>query len=133
MAKFCTYFGNFYAIGHIVIVVNNQTLKNNLAIWSHCSSVYLGPSLTHTHATFKHWSVSLSLSLSNPHAALLLLSTRKHLKQTGDLVWSEVLISEIAFQKLSRFSPKKAQLKRGQGELRKQTSYMFLNVPKYTS
>ena len=76
--------------------------------------------------------VVLSLSLSNPHAALLLLSTRKHLKQTGGLVWSEVLISEIAFQNLSRFSPKKAQIKRGQGELRKQTSFMFLKVPKYT-
>jgi len=26
----------FYAIGQIFIVVNGQTLLNNLAIWSHC-------------------------------------------------------------------------------------------------
>ena len=73
-----------------------------------------------------------TLGVYQLNAALLLLSTRKHLKQTGGLVWSEVLISEIAFQNLSRFSPKKAQIKRGQGELRKQTSFMFLKVPKYT-
>ena len=35
------FWNNFYALGQVFIVVNGQILKNNLAIWSHWSSLKL--------------------------------------------------------------------------------------------
>ena len=35
LAKFCTYFGKFYAIGLSFIVVKGQIMKHDRAIWSH--------------------------------------------------------------------------------------------------
>ena len=41
LANFCTYFGKFYAPWKIFFDVNAHRVKNNVAIWSHCSQVKL--------------------------------------------------------------------------------------------
>ena len=44
-ANFCIYFGNFYTTRQLLIAVNGQRLKNNLAIWSHWTSSPCGYAL----------------------------------------------------------------------------------------